>query len=49
MPKKALFLDKFVKIASTLGALLPDHLVSGFWGSAPDSCLLLLYTIYNLL
>jgi len=39
------FLDKFVKIASALGALPPAPLVFGIWGSASDSCLLLLYTI----
>jgi len=38
-------LDKFVNIASALGALPPDPLVSGVWRSAPDSHLLLLYTI----
>jgi len=31
-------LDKFVNIASTLGALPQTPLVSGVWGSASDSC-----------
>jgi len=38
-------LDKIVKIASALGLCPQTPLVSGVWGSAPDSCLLLLYTI----
>jgi len=46
MPKSEFFFDKFVKIVSALAALSPlSPLVSGVWGSAPDSCLLLLYTI----
>jgi len=42
-------LDKFVKIASALRALPQILLVSGVWGSAPDSCLLLLFYYYNFL
>jgi len=42
MPKKELFfLDKFVKIASALRLCYQTQLVSGVWGSAPDSCLFL--------
>jgi len=42
-------LDKFVKIASALGTLPPDSFGFRRLGSAPDSCLLFLYSILQLL
>jgi len=38
-------LDKFKNRLSVMGCTLRTLWVSGVWRSAPDSCLLLLYTI----
>jgi len=43
--KRHYFMDKFVKIASALGALPPDPFGFRRLGARSDSCLLLLYTI----